>query len=366
LKLAKKIKKSAIPKKQSLEAFLAQNSREGGFLQSDHWAKFQRFWGREVIEIYDGGFFRQSMEFHSLPGVRGYFFIPRGPVLAQNLSFQDKPGLVDEKQIRRRFLGCITAAQKDQVAWIRLEPQDNLTLNFIKKLAKENKWQLTKSKKNHQPPQTLLLEVGKGQEQLLVEMKSKTRYNIRLAEKKGVEIREILREDSRGEKYFWELSQKTAQRNAINLHPREYYQKMLEVIPEDKLKLYLAYYQDKVIAAGLFSFYGSVATYLHGASDHGYRNLMAPYLLQWRVILDAKAKKFRAYDFGGVKINSQGEPQAGDWEGLTRFKIGFCPQNKVTQFPGCYDLILNKRTYWVYRRLQSLKDFSRKISFKRR
>jgi lipid II:glycine glycyltransferase (peptidoglycan interpeptide bridge formation enzyme) len=369
LKLKKKIQKNTAltlkaQSRQSLEAFLAQNSRDGGFLQSDYWANFQRSLGREVIEIYDGGFFRQLLEFHALPWVRGYFFVPRGPIIAQVKGGERDFKLANKEMIEKRFLGCMEAAKKDRVAWIRIEPQDVLTLKFIKKLARSNSWQVVKSKKNHQPPQTLMLELNKNQEELLARMKSKTRYNIRLAKKKGVEIQVAPREDAEAEGHFWRLSQETAQRNSITLHSRDYYQKMLETIPGGKLKLYLAYYQNKVIAAGLVSFYGGVATYLHGASDHHYRNLMAPYLLQWQAILDARTQNFSRYDFGGVRMTVRGEAEKGGWEGITRFKNGFCPQARTTDFPGCYDLILNKRTYWTYRRLQSAKDFSRNLKGK--
>ncbi len=73
-----------------------------------------------------------------------------------------------------------------------------------------------------------------------------------------------------------------------HLHPESYYRKMFETIPAEILKLYMAEYENKIIAANIVIHYGNTATYLHGASDNEYRNVMAPYLLQWQAILDAK------------------------------------------------------------------------------
>ena len=140
-----------------------------------------------------------------------------------------------------------------------------------------------------------------------------------------------------------------AKRNKIVAHPADYYRKMFEAIPEGICKLYLAEYQNKVICANLVIFYGRVCTYLHGASDDEYRNVMAPFFLQWRQICDARVAGCQKYDFGGINTKTG--------EGITRFKSSFSPVTASVKFPGCYDIILDKRKYWLYRSIQKVKSF---------
>ena len=190
-------------------------------------------------------------------------------------------------------------------------------------------------------------------------MKSKTRYNIKLAEKKEVRIKK--REVS-GEyvEDFLRLSKIMAERQGIVTHNESYYRKMFEVIPSEIIKLYIAEYENKIIAANIIIFYGDMTTYLHGASDDKYKNLMAPYLLQWQAIKDAKAVGCAKYDFGGVKIrskNKEARSKKNSWEGITRFKLGFSPNTETVEYPGCYDIIINQKKYWLYRTIQKIKSF---------
>jgi lipid II:glycine glycyltransferase (peptidoglycan interpeptide bridge formation enzyme) len=88
---------------------------------------------------------------------------------------------------------------------------------------------------------------------------------------------------------------------------------------------------------------------------------MATYLLQWRQIQDAKKFGAEGYDFGGVKTKSR----ENNWAGITRFKQGFSPKTKVTEFPGAYDVIINPVKYRAYLLIRKLKicllDLYRKI-----
>ena len=116
------------------------------------------------------------------------------------------------------------------------------------------------------------------------------------------------------------------------------------------LKIYVAEYDGNIIAANLILFFGDAATYLHGASGNEYRNVMAPYLLQWQAILDAKKAGYLKYDFGGVKMS-------GGWEGITKFKLGFSLNTKPVVFPGSYDIMIAPFRYWIYRGIQKIKSF---------
>ncbi len=206
-----------------------------------------------------------------------------------------------------------------------------------------------------QPREILVLDISKSEEEILAGMKQKTRYNIKLAEKRGVKVY-----NSREEKYiekFCRLVGITSERDKIKSHPENYYRKMFETIPDDILKLYVAEYEGKIICANVVSFFGKTATYMHGASDNIHREVMAPYLLQWQAILDAKKAGCEKYDFGGIKSHNieHGAWNKSNWEGITKFKTGFAPNTDSIEFPGCWDIVLNSNKYNLYRMLQKIK-----------
>ncbi|HCP08709.1 MAG TPA: hypothetical protein DIT25_02850 [Candidatus Moranbacteria bacterium] len=163
---------------------------------------------------------------------------------------------------------------------------------------------------------------------------------------------------------FLRLVKITSERNKITPHPENYYRKMFEVIPSDILKLYVAEYEGKIIATNLVIFYEGTAIYLHGASDDKCKNLMAPYLLQWKQIQDAKKAGCAKYDFGGIKSSGptpldrndqKGSDRYGSWSGITRFKTGFSPNTKPLEFPGSYDIVISPGKYKLYRIIQKIK-----------
>lgn len=322
------------------------NIIDGGFLQSEHWMTFQKAVGRNV-EVVENEGDRALMVEYKLPVVGSYFFVPRGPII-QVKSLKLKVQSLLERMI------CV--ASDAGCGWIRIEPQSDDEWQAIKDCL-EGRYGIVKSKKNHEPAQTLMLDLSKPEDGLLSDMKQKTRYNIRLAEKRGVDI--FTSCAPKDIETFCEMVEETARRDRVIAHPRSYYIKMLETVPEEALKLYLARFEEKIIAGALITYAGGVATYQHGASSNEHRNVMAPYLLQWRAIQDAKNRGYNKYDFGGLRLEEKNELTS--WKGITRFKLGFCPQGGVVNFPGCYDIILNRKKYWLYRGLQAVKDTKKYI-----
>ena len=299
------------------------------FLQSDEWRKFQEAFGRRTFSISSKNFSASIIE-HNLPIVGKYFYIPKGPIFKGE----------DKEKINE----LIELARSNSTGWIRFDPADEKMLKAIKNITD---LKIVKAPHDVQPKQLFVIDISVPEEEILAKMKSKTRYNIRLAEKKDIKIKT-------GKEYledFLRLTKVMARRQGIIPHPDEYYRKMLEIIPENILKLYVAEYENKIIAANLMVFYGDTAIYLHGASDDEYRNMMAPHLLQWQAIWDAKKAGCRYYDFGGIRTDEQNNT----WAGITRFKLGFSPETKPTEFPGSYDIIINSRKYWLYRFMQKIK-----------
>lgn len=321
--------------------FLIENSPQC-FLQSFGWGNFQQNVGRKVFRyeaIEDGRIVAvaQVLE-HNLPFGFRYWYIPRGPVVASDIGKEKAErtwGFMMEN-LRKR-------ASRGKAVFLRMDPAlENSKGYFLKDSG------LMKIEGSVQPKDTLVLDLVLSEEEILSGMKQKTRYNIRLADKKGVTACfEDFSEE--GFEKFWSLVRETSERDGIVSHNKEYYREMLRIIGAMKgaldIRLYFARYEGQVIASNVVLIFGPYAVYLHGASSNRFRNLMAPYLLQWKQIQDAKANGCRIYDFWGITIGNE-NPK---WEGITRFKKGF--GGKEASFVGVYDMPVNRCVYNLYIKL---------------
>ncbi len=235
-----------------------------------------------------------------------------------------------------------------------------------------------------QPPSTVLLSLGEGEDALLKGMKSKTRYNIRLAEKKGVRTRIYRAEEALGAsapdapdpntgqdplRRWYELYRETARRDAIAIHSQQYYRRLFSIAAEaaadnrreaavdasfrsspPELSLLFAEHEGDLLAGIVLSLYQGRAVYLYGAGSNRKRNLMASYAVQWQAIRFAAEKGAESYDLFGI-------PPADDpshpMHGLYRFKTGF--GGRIVHRPGCWDFPLNSGGYGLYRWLERLR-----------
>jgi len=245
-------------------------------------------------------------------GLSGFktWYLPRGPVLLQAID--------EEQYLWREVLADLRRlAIARQIMSIRFEPESwPLNLDF-----------LGKKIKSIQPEKSLFLDLSLSEEELLSRMHPKTRYNIRLAEKKGVEI---IQGNLDNLSDFWLLLQATTSRDGFRGHGLVHYRKLLEQ-GRGTIELWLAQREGRVLAAGIFSFYGGRAVYLHGASADQERQYMAPYLLQWRMIQRARFRSCRYYDFYGIDEKK--------WPGVTRFKLGFGGEERI--YPGTFLLVIS-------------------------
>jgi hypothetical protein len=195
-----------------------------------------------------------------------------------------------------------------------------------------------------QPPSTVVLELSSDEDELLARMKPKTRYNIRLAEKKGVEVIEGTERDL---DLWYDLYRETSLRDRIALHDREYYRTLFRVHRASGtggLKLLLARAEGEVIAGIVMLIHENRATYLYGASSNRKRNLMPAYALQWYAIREAKSAGCLSYDMFGIPPD---DDPAHPMHGLYRFKTGF--GGTVLHRPGCWDYPLKPMIYRAYR-----------------
>lgn len=200
---------------------------------------------------------------------------------------------------------------------------------------------------HYQPDTTLIIDLTKSNEEILAQMKPKGRYNIKLALKKNVQIREEPNADE-----FYKLLQQTTERDKFHGHNKEFYQKMIDMV--DDAKLYIAEYEGEPIAGLIATFYKDTATYYYGASSNKHRNVMAPYLLQWSTILEAKDRGCKYYDFLGIAPEGS---KGHAWEGVTAFKRKF--GGEVVRYAEYKELVFKPFWYWVLRLIKWIRQLGR-------
>ncbi len=200
--------------------------------------------------------------------------------------------------------------------------------------------------KDFQPSTTLIVDLSLSEEALLASFHQKTRYNIRLAQKKGVTVRIASTDEF---EVFWDLLQKTYTHKLIRTHDREYYESIIRQHPF--AYLVFAEYEGRVIVANMMIRHGNTVTYLHGGTDREYSAVMAPYLIQWEEMLRAQADGYAYYDFWGITPLDADEKHS--LQGVTRFKKGF--GGKVVTFGGTYQKAYTLR-YSLLSLLQRLKQ----------
>ncbi len=208
---------------------------------------------------------------------------------------------------------------------------------------------------NYQPTDTLILDLTKSDEQLLAEMKRKGRYNINLAKKKEVTCVKIIGSEvsEKDLNDFWSLNNETTNRDAFSGHEKEYYRNFLKLIAP-YADLFFAEAKDGTrIATAISTFTGDKAIYYFGASTSNpeYRNLMAPYLLQWTMIQEARKRGCTTYDFLGIA--PENEPKHA-YAGISEFKWKFGGMRK-TFAPG-REVVFNKFWYTLYRIAKKIKN----------
>lgn len=198
-----------------------------------------------------------------------------------------------------------------------------------------------------QPKYVFRLNISPDEETLLAQMQQKTRYNIRLAQKKGVVIRKGTREDL---PEFYRVLKETTERDRFLVRAYSYFEDMYDtLVPAGLAELFIAEYEGQIIAGTLAFVIGSKAWYIYGASSNSHRSVMPNYLIQWEMIRWAKSLGCTLYDFRGVPGHlTEDNPLYG----LYRFKKGF--NGEYTEFIGEFDLIYRPVIYFMWRYLEPI------------
>jgi len=328
-----------------LDNFVASQTHSQ-ILQSFAWGEFQKTVGHQVwrFGIYDlkkiiasASIIQTKLNFN-----KSYLYCPRGPIFNDQLTDDQKTEALKLILSQARDL-TIQTKQSEEI-FFRFEPTDNF---FSQRLIGPGPTfsqflNLVNPTKSIQPPDTLILDATKSADELLNAMHPKTRYNIRLAQKHNLQIKESIDFN-----LAWPIFQQTGKRDRFGLRGQNYYQTMLKTVPN--IKLLIAQKDETIIAANLIGYYGDTVTYLHGASTDDQRQVMAPYLLQWQAILQTKAQGYKYYDFHGIAPDNH--PNHA-WAGITRFKKGFGGQ--LVCYPGTYDFIYEANWYKLYKIFRKL------------
>ena len=317
------------------EAFVSSHPK-GHFAQSVLWARQKPAWNWEaIVSRGPDGIIRGSMAvlIRKMPGVPfTLMYGCRAPVC----------NLDDEATMRDLFAGARELARQRRSYVIKIDPDVPSSDTAFAALLHSFGFVGREGGKNFeaiQPRYVFRLNVeGKTEEELLAGFHQKWRYNIRLAERKGVEVR-ICGQEAVPD--FARLMLTTGVRDGFVTRQESYFADMLTNLGEH-CRLYMAYAGGEAIAGTLAIHYGDKVWYLYGASSNEHRNLMPNYLLQWRMIQWAVQTHCRIYDFRGVSGDvSEDNPLYG----LYRFKQGF--GGDFIEFVGEMDWVISKPVYFA-------------------
>lgn len=276
-------------------------------LQSLEWGNFRRENGNLVSRI--GNF---QIVWSKIPHTKYYF----GTLLKCNLPTKADLNLFREEAKKINGIG------------IRIEPN-----------AQEGKMPdgVVRGRRFF-TPQTFWLDLTLSEEELLKNMHPKARYNIHLAQKHNVVIKE-----SDDLKKFLVLNNLTQKRQGFYAHDDKYFKTMWTHLKEKIAHLFVAEYQNEILAAWIIFEYGDRIYYPYGASSDKFRNVQATSLMLWETALWGKRNGCKVYDLWGVE----------EGKGFTRFKEQFGP--KLVSFVGTYDLPVNPILYWLFRLMENLR-----------
>lgn len=214
-------------------------------------------------------------------------------------------------------------------------------------------WNLRKAPTDVLPCDTVLIDLARDERDILAGMKPKTRYNVRLAERKGVEVCDAPLEEL---PIWYELHEQTARRHRIVHRELEYFHELLRLneamaATAPELRLLLARHEDEPVAGIIVAIHGTSATYLYGASRWSKRNVMATYRLQWSAIRMARRLGCTSYDLFGIPPNNR---DAHPLHGLYRFKTGFGGDKLHRR--GCWDYVYQFDPYNTFRGIELTAD----------
>jgi peptidoglycan pentaglycine glycine transferase (the first glycine) len=304
--------------------FLSQHPN-AHLLQTGEWGELKRGFGWKPVRVVNGDAGVQIL-FRKLPLGFTVAYIPKAIISDQFWQEID------------------SVCKVNRAVFLKLEPDAwaDSPLPLGERLV------VRVSPHNIQPPRTIIINIKDSEEQILAKMKQKTRYNIRLAEKKSVTVRTWDDIES-----FHTMMLLTGGRDGFGIHSLEYYKRTYDLLhPKGMCEILVAEYEGKPLATLFVARNGHRAYYLYGASTDEERNRMPTYLLQWEAMKWAKARGCEEYDLWGVPDEDEATLEAnfetrhdGLW-GVYRFKRGF--GGELKRAAQALDRVYNPLLYWAY------------------
>lgn len=314
---------------------LTKTNPASGYMQSFFWAEFKNLLGWETFKIgvldknkLIGGVIVAKYSHYKDKNI---LYIPEGPILPY-----DHPQV---EEIFHSLMGEIDKLAdlegKQLTSHIRIEPKLTVLPSFFSRFQK--------APIDQQPLRTLMIDLNPSEEQILEQMKPKGRYNIKVAQRYGVEIPQT--DPREGLKDFLKLYAQTRKRDLFEGKDSAYFERLIYVLSQtNNAKFFFAKFNNQILSGALVLFWGDIATFLFGASSNLHRETMASYLLHWEIIKEAKKKGCKLYDFYGISPdeNDLNHP----WQGFTNFKKKF--GGLEIRYIGAYDFIYNQKLYQEY------------------
>ncbi len=335
-------------------------------LQSFEWGTFRKKTGIKVIREND-----LQLTIHKIPfSPWAIGYVPKGPMPTQEM-------LVKLQEIGKKEK-CIFIQLEPNVQKFTSEEPPSVTSEVAdspgEALANRGWTPRRRMDLNLKPAAhplftnyTFILDLTKSEEELLKAMHPKTRYNIKVAQKHGVKIVED-NSNATFEVYL-KLTQETTKRQGFYSHTENYHRLQWNTIPHKIINLkssiinqlsshlFLARYDEEILAAWIVFAYGDTMYYPYGASSNKHKEVMASNLMMWEVIRFGKKLRLKNLDMWGAlgRNPSKNDP----WYGFHRFKEGY--GGKLTEFVGSYDLVINPFIYEAYKILDRVRWFILKL-----
>ncbi|MSU73518.1 peptidoglycan bridge formation glycyltransferase FemA/FemB family protein [Candidatus Kaiserbacteria bacterium] len=291
------------------ERFLA-DLKPHSFLQSWKWGRHYEQTGSKIfrVGVYNGGILVGIALFIKIHARRGVFLVcPHGPLIANPED--------EERALAALVHYCTEIARDEECDFIRfcpISPATGANRALYRSLGFRD------APIHMHPELSWILDISKPEEQLLKEMRKTTRYTIKKMEKDGVEITQS--SDAAGMEQFWSVYEATFERQQFTPFSKNYLKTEFELYSKDgQAVFFFGAYKGEVVAAAIIIFYNGQAFYHHSGSRAGAGSNVS-YLLQWRVIQEAKRRGCTLYNFWGIA--PEDKPNHA-WSGLSLFKKGF-------------------------------------------
>lgn len=314
-----------------------QKHPKGHFMQSHGWAKLKSEWVNEIIYVEnENGEIKGSMSLliRKLPFLSyTMMYSPRGPVCDPHNSQTIKELLEKAKVVAKKHKSYV----------LKVDPDIEIEDKEFEEIVRKHGFKVFQGLGNYdgiQPRFVFRLDLrNKTEEELMKDFHHKTRYNIRLAQRRGVQVKVGSRDDIAT---FHKLIVETGIRDGFIVRNKEYYEQVYDYLGPEHVRVFIASYEGKAIAGSIAILWGNKCWYLYGASSNELRNLMPNYLLQWEMIKWGLESGCDIYDFRGVPGNLD---ESNPMVGLYRFKVGF--KGKYTEFIGMLDYVFNPFIYFL-------------------